>query len=500
MIRLIKSLIKSIGKAFSHDPEVQRILDKYPRFKKFMKRRLTRGERFGLSLTIGVLIASYLGFLFFGIIQDYIGKESVINIDLRLLNLVQVLREPILNKIMLFITYLGGWQVIVAGVVLVSIFMIMRKRWYYLFTLLFSVGFGEAFVWLTKILIARPRPPLVNALAPETSYSFPSGHTFVAIAFYGLIAYYLFIYARSRLMKALIIVGTVVLIGAVGFSRIYLGAHWPSDVFSSFAAAGALVVALITALETHRKYGKGRRFKDKERSGRTIQIGLALLVLWFTFVAIFYVTHPLKRIEATSEPSIKISTENLPEVIFQKFPRTSEDLSGNPMEPIDLVFVGTDQELENAFLSAGWERADRIGFNSGIRSIYDSIFKLPYPTAPGTPSFWDAVPNNFGYEKSTLKNIINEREHIHFWQTPFMVGQKSVWVATAHFDKAVSFAIKGHVIDPAIDKERENVKNELEKTGLTALIKEFQIVEPTLGSNSVGSTFFTDGKAYLIFL
>ena len=170
------------------------------------------------------------------------------------------------------------------------------------------------------------------------------------------------------------------------------------------------------------------------------------------------------------------------------------------MEPIDLIFVGTDQQLETAFQSAGWEKADRIGFKSGWKSIYTAILKKPYPTAPGTPSFWNTVPNNFGYEKSTPKNIVNEREHIHFWQTPFMVGRKSVWVATAHFDMAVSFKVKGHVIDPAIDKEREAIKGDLEKTGLTKSIKEFQIVEPTLGSNSAGSTFFTDGKAYLIFL
>ncbi|KKR05280.1 MAG: Phosphoesterase PA-phosphatase related protein [Parcubacteria group bacterium GW2011_GWC2_39_14] len=73
-------------------------------------------------------------------------------------------------------------------------------------------------------------------------------------------------------------------------------------------------------------------------------------------------------------------------------------------------------------------------------------------------------------------------------------------MATAHFDKAVSFKVKGHEIDPAIDKERDNVKKEIEATGLVNKIVEVQMVEPTLGQNQMGSNFFTDGKAYIVFL
>ena len=57
-----------------------------------------------------------------------------------------------------------------------------------------------------------------------------------------------------------------------------------------------------------------------------------------------------------------------------------------------------------------------------------------------------------------------------------------------------------HKIDPAIDKEREKIKLDLERTGLTDKIEDFQIVELTAGTNAAGNLFYTDGKAYIVYL
>ncbi|KKR05281.1 MAG: Phosphoesterase, PA-phosphatase related protein [Parcubacteria group bacterium GW2011_GWC2_39_14] len=348
MIKLTKSLIKSILKGLWNDPEVKRILAKYPRFRNFLLRRLTPDEKYGLVLTVGVIITVYFLYLFFGVVQDYYGQDFIIQADLRILNLVQVLREPVFNKIMAFITYLGGWPNVFVGVICVSVILFVQKHWHYLVTLFFAVGLGEAFVALTKSIIARPRPPLINALAPEKTYSFPSGHSFVAIAFYGLLAYFIYINVKSRWIKFFSVVGALTIIFSIGFSRIYLGAHWPSDVFSSYAVGAAWLAALITALEIHRQFPKKQRDYSIAKKKFRLTV-LSVIFVWAVFIFGFYFTHPLKSISEQPKINISIAENDVFTKVFEKLSRTSEDLSGKAMEPIDLIFVGSRVNLEKVF-------------------------------------------------------------------------------------------------------------------------------------------------------
>ena len=80
-----------------------------------------------------------------------------------------------------------------------------------------------------KLLFARPRPTVFTPLTPEATFSFPSGHTLGAIAFYGLIAY--FLWRQDRRISAVL---AWVFAFWIALSRIYLGVHYPSDVLGSF--------------------------------------------------------------------------------------------------------------------------------------------------------------------------------------------------------------------------------------------------------------------------
>lgn len=500
MFKFIASIIRSVVKGVWNDPYIEKFFAKHPKLKLFLKKRLTPNEKYGLVLTVGGLITLYFVYLFFGVVEDYYGRDLIIQSDLRILNLVQVLRQPLFNKIMIFITYLGGWPTVFAGVACVAVLLLLMRRWYHLVSLFIAVGLGELFVAVTKIIIARPRPPLVNALAPEKTYSFPSGHTFVAIVFYGLLAYFIFVSTQKRWVRIITVVSALLIILLIGFSRIYLGAHWPSDVLSSDAVGVAWLTALITALEIKRRFP---RMTEKEvlTHKRKEAFTFGLIGVWLIFTIGFYITHPLKPITYSVQANTEVTESTLFNKLFDTVPKTSEDLSGQAMEPIDLIFVGTRSELENAFQKMGWQKADRISVKTAWKSVVAFLTRKPYPTAPGTPSFWNSVPNDFAYEKSTDKNVINEREHIHFWETNFIYNYSQlVWVATAHFDKAIDFKVKGHEIDPAIDKERDSVRAEMQQADLAESINEVQVVEPTLGQNQAGSKFFTDGKAYIVYL
>ena len=80
----------------------------------------------------------------------------------------------------------------------------------------------------------------------ETSYSFPSGQAMESLVVYGMLAYFAVLALRSQRMRVVSVCGAAVLVALIGFSRVYLGAHYVSDVVGGFAAGGAWLSAVIT--------------------------------------------------------------------------------------------------------------------------------------------------------------------------------------------------------------------------------------------------------------
>lgn len=503
MFRLLKSIIVSITHGVTNDPEVQKLIQRYPRAFKFLRRRLTPNEAFGLHLTVGVIVTLVFVWLFFGVLQDYIGNDPLAQADLRIVSLVQMFRTPLFSAIMLVVTYLGSWQIVGLGLLGGGVILGLQARWRQVVALAVSVGGGEVFIALVKHFVARPRPPLINALVYESSYSFPSGHSFVALSLYGLLAYIIFRSVKSRWLKGITILGGLALIGAIGFSRIYLGAHWPTDVLASYAVGVAWLAAIITTLEIQKKFFH-REQKPLLSAGKIVWVGMLIAVVWVVSLGYLFVTQPLQPLLAVSAPTVAMVQSDIPEQLFSNLPRVSEDITGQPMEPVNIIMIGSQAQLANAFLSQGWFATDPINPQTVWHLALAALANKPYPHAPGTPSFWDARPNDFAFEQPTAIDSARQRHHIHFWQTSVVIDNQSVWVGTAHFDqtvklKATSF-LPTHRIDPAVDVERDKVKADLVASGLVSSWQELKITKPTLGSNQAGDPFFTDGNAYLLLL
>ena len=107
---------------------------------------------------------------------------------------------------------------------------------------------------ILKIIIARPRPE--GALISETGYSFPSGHSMVSSAFYGLLIYYCYEYIKSKKIKTIVISILLLLILLVGYTRIYLGVHYPSDVLAGFALSLVYLPLFTKIIKEDLKYLK----------------------------------------------------------------------------------------------------------------------------------------------------------------------------------------------------------------------------------------------------
>lgn len=211
----------------------------------------------------------------------------LMEIDRALLYYAGSLREPTLNQIMLLITHLGKWKVVFIAVFLVCIFLILSKRWLYLKALLTSVLGGEFFVWIIKELVHRARPNIIQPLLTETDYSLPSGHSVIAFSFYALIIYLLYKNAKTRRLKTLFFVFGAILVPAIGFSRIYLGMHWPTDILISFAG-GALWLLMI--IKTFRLQSEASSIAAKPVNFKII---LLLVIAGVLFFLHYFFTHPI---------------------------------------------------------------------------------------------------------------------------------------------------------------------------------------------------------------
>lgn len=155
-------------------------------------------------------------------------------------------RSPLLNQAMTDVTALGSVSVLsILFLILISVLATFRD--FRGIAYLCAVGVGAA-SWppLLKSLFGRERPVDVERLVRVTDLSFPSGHAFASAAVYIALAYYGGQYARSWNQEVFfhLLGGFVILI--IGFSRIYLGAHFPTDVLAGLcggAAWGLLVSA-----------------------------------------------------------------------------------------------------------------------------------------------------------------------------------------------------------------------------------------------------------------
>jgi undecaprenyl-diphosphatase len=98
-----------------------------------------------------------------------------------------------------------------------------------------------------KIVINRPRPApeLVNVMMPYDGNSFPSGHTFFAVMFLGILTYLFFSHVKRTLWRVTVLVLAVLIVLLIGFARIYLGLHWASDILGGLVYGGLFLFLLI---------------------------------------------------------------------------------------------------------------------------------------------------------------------------------------------------------------------------------------------------------------
>ena len=223
----------------------------------WLRRRLTPGEYLGLHLTLGLLAAAGCLWLFGRLAEGIVvSNGSLMSLDQTAATTVHKLMSPALTKFFLAVTALGSIEAIALVSLIGAVVFGAWRRWLLFGTWIIAAGGSVMLILLLKALFARPRPHFEQPLLLETYYSFPSGHAMEALVLYGMLGYFGVLASRTWQTRAVVICGTSLLVLLIGFSRMYLGVHYFSDVVAGFAAGGVWLSTCITVMECVRR-GKG---------------------------------------------------------------------------------------------------------------------------------------------------------------------------------------------------------------------------------------------------
>ncbi len=218
----------------------------------FLRARLSSEGIFGLHLTIGGAVLIGSAWLFGGVAEDLITKDPLTFVDVLISEWFRTSATPSITAKMALVSSIASTAVVLGLCIAASTLMAWKRRWYGLLAMVLVVPGGLLLNLLLKMAFARGRPAWGDV--DLIGYSFPSGHTMTATLFYGLLGVFFVLAVKSWLWRAAAVAFAIMVICAVGFSRIYLGAHYFSDVVAAVAAGAAWLAICLTAVETLRRH------------------------------------------------------------------------------------------------------------------------------------------------------------------------------------------------------------------------------------------------------
>jgi hypothetical protein len=214
-------------------------------------------------------------------------------------------------------------------------------------------------------------------------------------------------------------------------------------------------------------------------------------------------TKPLNWTGAVQSPEIASiePQEQLSRVVNSEPFRTATLKDQMPSDITSLMYLGSRQQIEDAFRKAGWTPAAKLSDQSKLETFRAMAEMRGYQEAPVSVLLLEGRPPDLVFEK--INDTFAARHHLRIWQRPGRFGGKEIWVCSATHDTGIAFSDETrtfiHKIEPRIDLERAKVVNDLLLTGL---VQGLSLVErpglPRDMFNATGDALKTDGAMAVI--
>jgi len=361
-----------------------------------------RAESLGLLMAALLLLGG--AWMFLGILEDVVSNDPLVQFDYVVFTALQHLRSAWADEVMIIATELGSATVALAVIAAVSVLLALKRCWRTLAYWLTAVGFAQALVWILKLTLGRARP--IAMYGGLEQFSFPSGHAASSIVLYGFLAVLLARDKSPRIRSAITLV-TALLVGLVSFSRLYLGAHWLSDVLASLSLGTAWVALLSIAYTQH---VRGERLPARALSltalGALVLAGAGVVATHRAADAIRYAPRQAAAVMLADWPSGG----------WLRLPTRRTEVGGDHEEPLALQWAGTADRIEQVLQAGGWRRPPRWASRAALLWLLPST---PAGQLPVLAKFHQGEPPALSFERELGPS---QRLVIRLWRTAYSVS------------------------------------------------------------------------------
>jgi undecaprenyl-diphosphatase len=333
----------------------------------------SRPEARVLSLLTVLLVGA--AWLFFGVLEDVVSGDPLVLADSAIYRALQDLRSAPGDAVMIAITELGDTTVVIMVTVTIFVWLAWKRAWQTAIFWLVAIAGASALNTAIKVALHRARPGEL-LYSGWSAFSFPSGHSTINMVLYGFLA---FLIARDGrpAWRLAIALGAATLIFLIAFSRLYLGAHWLSDVLGGLAFGSAWLAFLGLSYL--------RRQPERIEPRRLLALGCATLVLAGGFNIYRHHATDSGRYAVKSVVPTMAAAEWWTSG-WQQLPAWRIDLTGEVEEPLTFQWAGSLQSLQVALLSKGWQTSTAWGSSATLAWLTGSAGPLNLPVVPSLAS------------------------------------------------------------------------------------------------------------------
>jgi membrane protein DedA with SNARE-associated domain/membrane-associated phospholipid phosphatase len=282
------------------------------------------------------------------------------NLDLYLFHQMQALRGPLGDRLLVVVSGLGSGWVLYSFTALMSAWLLWQRHWRITLHWLITVAGVAAMTEALKAYTAIARPPLLDTAA--LGYAFPSGHASISIAVFGFLAVAIARELRSN-WHWLPYSSAVFLVVAISFARLYLGAHWFTDILGGWSLGLAWVALMGIAYRQHpAEHIPAKVFAP---------VAFAALLLVSSLYTAQRYDADLALYSPRPAAAVTIDRHDWLGGTWRSLPVYRDDFAGRHINPLDIQWLASRQQIEAHLTRQGWHtppRADTLGllglFNS----------------------------------------------------------------------------------------------------------------------------------------
>lgn len=383
----------------------------------------SRPESFGLLIAAMMLLGG--GWIFIGITEDVVTSDPLLRFDHLVFTALQQVRTGVVDNVMIAFTELGSATVAIAVVVTVSAVLVVTRCWRTLAYWVAAVGFAQALVWILKMTLARARPMAMYDGVDR--YSFPSGHAASSIVIYGFLAF-LLAHGKAPKVRFYTALLAALLVSFIAFSRLYLGAHWLSDVLASLSL-GTAWVALLSI--TYMQHAPTERLP-----ARALAAGaLGALVLAGATVIVTHHASDTARYATSPAPSPDFLVHWQGDG-WRTLPARRTEVDGEHEDPMSVQWAYSADQITQTLEADGWRRPPPWSLRTTL------LWLSPSTTVGQLPvlvKFHQGESANLVFEKELEPTL---RLVIRLWSTSYQVRDENglpvpLWIGMVTVERLV---------------------------------------------------------------